>query len=100
MSLRDEARRRDCTVRLPGCNHDPSTTVLAHFTGSRFRGIGQKPSDLIGAWACSECHDRVDGRTKTPYMTRAEVQLAHAQGVFETLIQLEQEGKIVYAKSK
>lgn len=98
MSLREEARGRHCTIRLPGCNGNSETTVLAHFTGSRYRGIGQKPSDLLGAWSCSECHDRVDQRKKTPYLTRAEVQLAHAQGVFETLQQLEREEKIKYVK--
>ena len=25
-------------------------------------GIGKKPPDLVGVWACSSCHDVIDGR--------------------------------------
>jgi len=32
MNLRREARNRPCMVRIPGvCNHDDTTTVLAHY---------------------------------------------------------------------
>ena len=48
---------------IPICNSDPSTTVLAHIRRSGVAGTGQKPPDLIGVWACSECHDVLDGRS-------------------------------------
>lgn len=62
--LRDSARGRDCTVRLPGvCNFNPDTTVLAHLPcGSR--GVGMKSPDLIAVFACSGCHDAIDGRVR------------------------------------
>lgn len=58
--LRESARGQHCLVRLPGCNHTTITTVLAHLNGA---GIGIKHDDLFGAFACSNCHDEIDGRT-------------------------------------
>ncbi|MCX8621624.1 MULTISPECIES: nuclease domain-containing protein, partial [unclassified Gilliamella] len=29
--LTKEAKGRECQVRLPCCNHNPETTVLAHY---------------------------------------------------------------------
>ncbi|MGJ8525199.1 putative nuclease YbcO [Halomonadaceae bacterium LMG 33818] len=62
-ALRNSARGRNCTLRLPGCNHNPETTVLAHLpTG--MGGMGMKSPDMIGVFACSECHDRLDSRVR------------------------------------
>lgn len=58
------ARGRECQVRLPCCNHNPETTVLAHFRLAGICGIGMKPHDILGAWACSACHDEIDRRTR------------------------------------
>lgn len=50
-------------VRIPGvCNGNPETTVLAHIRIGNVAGIGQKPPDICGVWACSACHDVIDGR--------------------------------------
>jgi hypothetical protein len=65
MNLRKLAKGRECQVRIPlVCNHDDSTVVLAHFRRGGVAGTGQKPPDLCGAWACSACHDEIDGRTR------------------------------------
>lgn len=94
MNLRDHARGRCCTIRLNGCLSSPESVVLAHFRHSN-TGIGRKPSDLCGAWACSKCHDIVDGRLKPPMgMTRDQVRLAHAIGMARTLETLEREKAI------
>lgn len=83
MNLRAEARGRDCQVRLPGvCNHNPETVVLAHFRMAGLSGMGMKSPDFIGAWACSECHKRIDS-DKSP-----EVQLDFAKACFRTQAQL------------
>lgn len=48
-------------MRIPEvCNWDPSTTVLAHIR--RSGGIGIKPPDVCGVFACSKCHDVMDRR--------------------------------------
>ncbi|MBX9914069.1 MAG: DUF1364 domain-containing protein [Pseudomonadaceae bacterium] len=87
------ARDRDCQIRLPGvCNGDPATTVLAHYRLSGTCGMGMKPHDLQGAWACSACHDACDGRGGS--VNRDEVRLAHAEGVFRTQAILLKEGKV------
>lgn len=62
--LRDAARGQECTVRLPGvCNWNPETTVLAHLP-SGSKGVGMKGLDTVAVFACSACHDAIDGRSK------------------------------------
>ncbi|OCG45692.1 hypothetical protein A9G34_00910 [Gilliamella sp. Choc4-2] len=90
--LTREARGRDCTVRLPCCNHNPETTVLAHYRLAGTCGVGMKPNDLQGAWACSACHDEIDRRTRNHEYKF--VRLAHAEGVIRTQDILIKEGKI------
>lgn len=91
MNIRNSARGRDCTVRLPGCNGDPATTVLAHYRLAGTCGIGIKPPDVNGAFACSYCHDVCDGRIHTAH-DREFVRLAHAEGVMRTNAILAAEG--------
>lgn len=62
--LRNSARGESCSLRLPGvCNHNPETTVLAHVPCGQ-RGIGLKGPDLVAVFACSACHDALDGRSR------------------------------------
>lgn len=62
--LRDSARGKDCTLRVPGiCNWDNSTTVLAHLPCGQ-RGTGLKSPDNMAIFCCSSCHDALDGRAK------------------------------------
>lgn len=62
--LRKAARGAECNVRLSGvCNYNPETTVLAHIRRGHF-GMGIKPIDLVGVYACSACHDEIDRRTR------------------------------------
>lgn len=84
MNLRKLARDKPCQVRLPGCNGGGETTVLAHYRLGNYCGAGLKPSDWFGAWACSACHDLVDFRVRMPDASRAEIRLAHAEGVLRT----------------
>jgi hypothetical protein len=81
-------------IRLPGiCNHDPDTTVLAHVRLIGVSGMGVKSPDLLGAWACSACHDVVDRRVKTN-IDIGEIRLAHLEGMVRTINQLVKEDKI------
>ena len=86
------ARGRECQVRLPCCNHNAETTILAHYRLAGTCGIGMKPNDLQGAWACSACHDEIDRRTRL--FEPEFVRLAHAEGVIRTIDILIKEGKI------
>ena len=82
-SLRNAARGKPCMIRIPGiCSGNPETTVLAHYRLNT--GGALKPHDLQGAWACSACHDVVDGRVRTDLYTRGELRLMHAEGCFRT----------------
>jgi hypothetical protein len=51
-----------------------------------------KASDLIGAWACSACHDAIDRRAHTD-LDRDYVRLAHLEGMVRTINQLIREEK-------
>jgi len=87
--ITESARGENCTIRLPGyCNGNPETVVLAHLNGVRFgHGTGQKVADIHGAYACSDCHDVVDGRQRTNY-SALELKEMHLAGVIETQIKL------------
>lgn len=95
MNLRKEAKGRGCMVRIFGiCNHNSETVVLAHIRIAGVSGMGMKSPDLIGAWACSACHDELDGRTRKSGLTRDELRLAHFEGMARTIMQLHKEGLI------
>lgn len=75
-------------VRLDGCKGGGETTVLAHYSLNGISGKGLKSPDLIGAWCCSSCHDLIDGRVHIANLTRQEIRLAFAEGVFRTQYRL------------
>ena len=78
-------------IRLPGiCNHNSETVVLAHVRMTGISGMGIKADDLLGAWACSSCHDASDRRSHTD-LDRDYVRLAHLEGVIRTIAQLRKE---------
>jgi len=65
-SLRKLAHGQPCFCRIEGvCNFDSSTTVLAHIRRANIAGIGQKPPDTCAIFACSNCHDVIDGRVQS-----------------------------------
>lgn len=83
------ARNQMCQIRLPGsCNHDPSTTVLAHLNGA---GGALKHLNIHGAYSCYGCHQAVDGQAKTEW-TQDQLKRWHLEGVIRTQIIMVQEG--------
>lgn len=63
--LRESAKGKNCTVQIPGvCNMRSETVVLAHLRIFGFGGMGFKPNDIHGVYACSDCHDVIDSRRK------------------------------------
>lgn len=93
-NLRKEAAFRECQVRIPGiCRAHPEDCVLAHAqTPAGIRGMGQKAPDLIGAWACSACHDEYDRRTRKVDVDFAR--MCFYEGVLRTQAVLIAEGKV------
>lgn len=62
--IRASARDEDCALRMIGtCSFDPATTVLAHLPCGQ-KGMGMKSPDNMAVYACSRCHDVLDGRAK------------------------------------
>lgn len=58
--LRKSARGRDCTIESEVCNYNPETTVLCHID-SEEKGMGIKSPDYFAVFACSACHQALDG---------------------------------------
>ncbi|HXI40037.1 MAG TPA: nuclease domain-containing protein [Bryobacteraceae bacterium] len=93
--LTERARNQPCTIRLAGCDGGGDTTVLAHYRLQALgAGMGRKPHDIFGAYACVRCHDAVDGRRTIPECDRTEVRLAHLEGVLKTIHLLMVAGKL------
>lgn len=91
--LRKLARGQSCTLRLPGvCSFDPATVVLAHVRRRGHGSVGRKPHDLFGVHACSSCHDALDGRIKTPGISRDELRAYTLDALIETQQRLLDEG--------
>jgi hypothetical protein len=86
--LTELARGKPCMVHLDGCDGGGETTVLAHYSMSGISGRGLKSPDILGAWCCFNCHQLIDGRAYIANLTRDEVRLAHAEGVFRTQYEL------------
>lgn len=61
--LRDSARGRSCTLRLPGCGHEDGTVVLAHLPCGQ-KGMGMKSPDQMAVFACYSCHAQLDGASR------------------------------------
>jgi hypothetical protein len=59
--LRNHARGQACTLRLGNCA-STETVVFAHLRRFSIAGMGQKPDDLIGVYACAACHSTLDLR--------------------------------------
>ena len=63
--IRRSARGQMCTLQIhPHCNNDTETTVLCHLNTSR-KGMGLKSLDYFAVYGCADCHNVIDGRTKT-----------------------------------
>ena len=92
MNLRKLANGKPCMVRLPGvCNFNSDTTVLAHIRRGGVAGMGKKPPDLCGLWACSDCHDVIDGRR--PHL-RQDLESDILEGLCRTLAAVSKELKL------
>lgn len=76
--LRDFARGRDCSVRAPGCQFSPETTVLAHLPCGH-KGVGMKGPDTVAVLACVSCHDLIDGRRQGEQPSTREILRAIAE---------------------
>lgn len=69
-AIRRAARGERCTLQIAGvCSMDPTTTVLAHLPDES-HGISRKADDLSACFACSACHDVIDGRSPWPQTER------------------------------
>lgn len=93
--LRRSAKYRACLVRIPNvCNHNSETSVLAHVGKSH---MGGKCHDMIATFACSSCHDVMDGRVPSDY-SKSEIDLMAREGVERTQLLWLREGFVTIGR--
>lgn len=93
--ITNAARGERCTLRLPGyCNGRVDTTVACHLPGHN-KGVGKKVNDLHIAFACSACHDIIDGRFRSHHLNGGVILDACLRGLSETQHRLVELGFIV-----
>lgn len=91
--MRQAARGQQCQVRLPGvCSFDSDTVVLAHLRRGGVAGVGQKPNDLIGVYACDKCHSAIDGRVQVDAGLKPVMDRYILDGLCRTLDQVVKQG--------
>lgn len=86
--IRDSARGEDCSLRLTRCSSN-ETVVLCHI--GRSRGMAFKCSDHFAVYACSNCHDIIDGRAKSEF-SKLELQAEKLRALEETQLKLIDKG--------
>lgn len=83
--LTKAARGQECTIQIhPYCNMNPETTVFAH-APSEDKGMSKKSPDWWGAYACSDCHDIVDGRHRVNDIDPSDIDRCFLRGIYRTL---------------
>jgi hypothetical protein len=94
--LRESARDEICMIRYPGiCNFNSQTTVLAHLPdGSGTGHMAGKSNDLCSVYACSACHDVLDGRALAKDLTRNDIIIYAYEGHMRTLVAFERKGLV------
>jgi len=94
--ITQSAKGEDCQVRLHGvCNFNSETVVWAHANGlAAGKGMGMKSPDALGSYACSACHDVIDGRVHPRHLERHEIQLAFHEGHQRSFIKLLEKGLV------
>ena len=91
--LRDSARGEDCTLQIhPYCNGNPETTVLCHLPSGS--GMGQKSPDWFAVYACSSCHDVIDGRSRHNDIDNIDILYYGRQALFRTWDRMLEKGLI------
>lgn len=97
--IRSSARGESCTLQVAGvCNGNSETVIYAHFRWLGGCGVGIKPTDLgQGAYACSACHDWLDGRMPHGESYLSDRNFYAMRGMVRTLERLVDKGIIQIA---
>jgi len=91
--IMDAARGEPCTLRTEHCNANPETTVAAHLPDGT-GGSNRLTGPLSIAFACSSCHDAIDGRIKTSYAFSKEYYMR--RGMMRTINRLIEMGLVKF----
>lgn len=82
------AKGEDCTINSPVCNYNPETTVGAHPNESWAGKGGSQKADDIPVFACSDCHDWLDGRTHIEGLAEEDKWWYWFRGLYRTIRRL------------
>lgn len=90
--LRESARGEDCSLRVSQNCQDGETVVLCHI--GRNRGMAIKCGDHFAVYGCSNCHDVIDSRIKTAFLTPEELEREKLRALEETQEKMIKKGLI------
>lgn len=80
-------------MRIPGvCNWNNETVVFCHLNGA---GMGMKYADLFGAYACSKCHEWLDGGYVRDKEIKSNRDMLHLKAMLKTQVKLIEKGLVV-----
>lgn len=88
LTLKTSARGEDCSLRLVPCSSN-ETVVLCHI--GRNRGWSIKCGDHFAIYACSNCHDVIDGRVKSEF-SKLELESEKLRALEETQLKFIEKG--------
>ena len=88
--ITQSAKGENCSLRLTSCE-PVETVVFAHI--GKNRGMAYKCADYFGVYACSACHDIIDGRRKSSF-SDIELQAEKLRALEETQGKLFKKGLI------
>ena len=90
--IRDSARDQPCCAKIPHvCNRNRETTVLCHWKYGQV-GKGEK-NDLSAFYACSDCHDYLDGRNRKVMLNENVLEWYVGRAIVRThILMLRQDG--------
>ena len=84
----DAANGEDCTLNIAGwCSYDPDTTVACHLPDGS-GGSNRLTGALSIAFACSACHDIIDGRVIDPDIDVSDKEFYLRRGMMRTMNRL------------
>ena len=92
--LTESAQGEEYCLRLyPYCNCNTETTVLAHINCID-KGTSKKSPDWWAVYACSTCHDIIDGKNINHALSKSEITECILRAIYLTQKRMIEKGLI------
>ena len=92
--LREYAKGRPCTLRIPGICQDNGRNTCGCHINSNEKGTGNKSPDLFMVVGCWACHGWMDGGYLEHGVTKAERDAEVLRAYLESLLMYQRAGLV------